>query len=117
MRDGGVLENLAGAFDVGSFQADDDGNLEAHFLGRGDEGLGDGVALGDAAEDVDQHALDVGIGENDAEGFDGAPSFETDPPTSRKLAGMPPWSLMMSMVAIAKPAPLTRQPMLPSRAM
>lgn len=29
------------------------------------------------------------------------------PPTSRKLAGVPPWSLMMSMVAMAKPAPLT----------
>ena len=36
------------------------------------------------------------------------------PPTSRKLAGEPPYSLMMSMVAIASPAPLTRQPILPS---
>uniref|UniRef100_A0A6B0USU2 Putative secreted protein n=1 Tax=Ixodes ricinus TaxID=34613 RepID=A0A6B0USU2_IXORI len=39
------------------------------------------------------------------------------PPTSRKLAGLPPCSLMMSMVAMARPAPLTRQPMSPSRAM
>ena len=39
------------------------------------------------------------------------------PPTSRKLAGSPPNSLMVSMVAIARPAPLTRQPMLPSRLM
>ena len=30
------------------------------------------------------------------------------PPTSRKLAGAPPCSLIMSMVAIARPAPLTR---------
>src|SRR3569623_429589 len=37
------------------------------------------------------------------------------PPTSRKLAGSPPNSLMVSMVDIARPAPLTRQPMLPSR--
>src|SRR5262249_15129911 len=37
------------------------------------------------------------------------------PPTSRKLAGSPPASLMMSMVAIARPAPFTMQPMLPSR--
>ncbi len=39
------------------------------------------------------------------------------PPTSRKLAGSAPWSLMMSMVAIASPAPLTMHPMVPSRAM
>ena len=31
----------------------------------------------------------------------------TVPPTSRKLAGDPPWSLMMSIVAMAKPAPFT----------
>src|SRR3990167_6309663 len=36
------------------------------------------------------------------------------PPTSRKLAGSPPNSLMVSMVDMARPAPLTRQPMLPS---
>src|SRR5690606_15620301 len=38
------------------------------------------------------------------------------PPTSRKLAGSPPKYLMMSMVDIASPAPLTMQPMLPSSA-
>src|SRR5579871_4116777 len=37
------------------------------------------------------------------------------PPTSRKLAGCPPWCWMMSIVAIARPAPLTMQPMVPSR--
>src|SRR5262249_3802975 len=31
------------------------------------------------------------------------------PPTSRKLAGSPPNSLMVSIVAIARPAPFTRQ--------
>jgi hypothetical protein len=35
------------------------------------------------------------------------------PPTSRKFAGLPPASLMMSMVAMARPAPLTMQPTLP----
>src|SRR5512139_2264980 len=44
-------------------------------------------------------------------------SLLAPPPTSRKLAGMPPYSLMMSMVAMARPAPFTRQPMLPSSAM
>uniref|UniRef100_A0A1I8IKE7 Protein kinase domain-containing protein n=1 Tax=Macrostomum lignano TaxID=282301 RepID=A0A1I8IKE7_9PLAT len=38
----------------------------------------------------------------------------TVPPTSRKLAGSPPCSLTMSMVAMARPAPFTRQPMSPS---
>src|SRR6266404_5506624 len=36
------------------------------------------------------------------------------PPTSRKFAGPAPCSLMMSIVAIARPAPLTMQPILPS---
>src|SRR4029450_8168495 len=39
------------------------------------------------------------------------------PPTSRKLAGSPPYNLMMSIVAIARPAPFTRQAMFPSRPM
>src|SRR5258707_15577448 len=38
------------------------------------------------------------------------------PPTSRKLAGDYPYRLMMSMVAMASPAPLTMQQMVPSRA-
>src|SRR5690606_9495623 len=41
-------------------------------------------------------------------------SLLAPPPTSRKLAGSPPSSLITSMVAIARPAPLTMQPMLPS---
>ena len=52
--------------------------------------------------------------------FGGEPanfSAVAPPPTSRKLAGSPPNSLMVSMVAMARPAPLTRQPMLPSRLM
>ena len=35
------------------------------------------------------------------------------PPQSRKLAGSPPFSLMISMVAMARPAPLTRHPIDP----
>jgi hypothetical protein len=37
------------------------------------------------------------------------------PPMSRKLAGSPPASLIMSMVAMARPAPLTMHPILPVR--
>ena len=40
-------------------------------------------------------------------------SFLAEPPTSRKLAGEPPYAAMMSIVAIARPAPLTMHPMLP----
>jgi hypothetical protein len=39
------------------------------------------------------------------------------PPTSRKFAGSPPASLMMSIVAIASPAPFTMQPIVPSSLM
>ena len=41
-------------------------------------------------------------------------SLLAPPPTSRKLAGSLPYSLMMSMVAMASPAPFTMQPMAPS---
>lgn len=40
-------------------------------------------------------------------------STEAPPPTSRKLAGSAPYSFIMSIVAIANPAPLTKHPMLP----
>ena len=41
-------------------------------------------------------------------------SFVAPPPTSRKFAGDPPASFTTSIVAIAKPAPLTMQPIVPS---
>ena len=43
-------------------------------------------------------------------------SLVAPPPTSKKLAGWPPCSLTMSMVPIARPAPLTIQPMSPPKA-
>ena len=41
-------------------------------------------------------------------------SFDAPPPTSKKLAGSLPYNFIMSIVAIANPAPFTIQPMLPS---
>jgi len=38
------------------------------------------------------------------------------PPTSKKFAGYPPFNWMISIVAIANPAPLTIHPILPSKA-
>ena len=42
-------------------------------------------------------------------------SLSAVPPTSKKLAGSPPACLIKSMVAIAKPAPLTIHPTFPSK--
>src|SRR5262249_18166625 len=44
-------------------------------------------------------------------------SSDAPPPTSRKFAGLPPASLMISIVAIARPAPLTMQATSPSSLM
>src|SRR5690606_35973620 len=41
-------------------------------------------------------------------------SLVAPPPTSRKFAGSPPWSLIRSIVAMASPAPLTMHAMSPS---
>src|SRR5208283_3307707 len=65
-------QDFAGLFDVRPFQADHHGDFEADFAGGFYQGLGDDVALGDAAEDVHQNPLHGRFRENDAEGFDGA---------------------------------------------
>src|SRR5690606_27502241 len=44
-------------------------------------------------------------------------SVVAPPPTSRKFAGEPPKSLIVSMVAMARPAPFTMQPISPSSEM
>jgi hypothetical protein len=41
--------------------------VQADLARRGDHALGDHVAAHDAAEDVDQDAFDVGIGQDDLE--------------------------------------------------
>ena len=56
----GFFEDLAGGLDVRAFEADDERDIEADALGRGDDGVGDCVALGDAAEDVDEDAFNLG---------------------------------------------------------
>src|SRR3569833_113419 len=43
------------------------GGLVAEQLQRGDDAVGDGVAGGDPAEDVDEHALDGGVGQDDVQ--------------------------------------------------
>ena len=41
-------------------------------------------------------------------------SLDAPPPTSKKFAGSSPYYLIISIVAIAKPAPFTIHPILPS---
>ena len=84
------------------------GNID--FFGRSDDAFGDHVTAHDTAEDIDQNAFDVGITKNDLEGFGNA-FFGAPPPTSKEVGRSLPYSLMMSMVAMARPAPLTMQPM------
>src|SRR6056297_2887792 len=65
----GGVDDLLALFDVGAFEADNQRHLEAHFLDRGDDALGDHIAAHDAAEDVDQNTFDVVIGGDDLEGL------------------------------------------------
>ena len=49
-------EHLLAQLDVGPFQAHDQRHLQPDLLDRGDDARRDGVALHDAAEDVDEDA-------------------------------------------------------------
>ena len=88
LRAGGG-EGWLARLDVGAFEADDERHLDRISLAAATMPFGDDVAAHDAAEDVDQDALHVGVGEDDVEGC-GDLSLEAPPPTSRKLAGSPP---------------------------
>src|SRR5690606_33613895 len=62
------VQDLLAQLGVRAFQTDDQRHLQAHFLHRRDNAFGDDVALHDAAEDVDQDALDGRVGGDDLEG-------------------------------------------------
>src|SRR5690606_13456196 len=55
-----VVENLSTELDVRALEAHDQRHLEPELLRRGHDAFGDEVALGDAAEDVDEDALHLG---------------------------------------------------------
>ena len=110
-----IGQDLLAEVDIGAFEPHDQRHRSGQGLGRGDDPLGDHVALGDAAEDVHQDRLDVGVRVMIRNASVTRAAFAL-PPTSRKLAGDAPYSLMMSMVAMARPAPFTMQPMSPSSA-
>ena len=78
-----------------------------------EDAVDDDVATHHAAEDVDQDSFHVAVGEDD-------PQRRRDllarapPPTSRKCAGSPPCSLIRSIVLMARQAPFTGRPRVPS---
>ncbi len=64
----GLGEDFLAQFDIGAFQPHHQRHLQRNFLRRGDDAFGDDVAFHDAAEDVDQDALHIGIADDDLEG-------------------------------------------------
>ncbi|KAF5294507.1 hypothetical protein FQA39_LY19341 [Lamprigera yunnana] len=62
-------QHLLAQLFVGALHAHDQRHLQVHGLAGGDDAGGDGVALHDAAEDVDQNAFNLGVLEHDLEGF------------------------------------------------
>src|SRR5688572_5156698 len=65
----GLGEDPAALLDVVSVEADDQwlGRLVAEVLQGRDDAVGDGVAGGDPAEDVDEDALHGGVGQDDVQ--------------------------------------------------
>ena len=61
-----IRQDLLAQIDVGALEADHQRHAQVDLARRGDDALGDHVAAHDAAEDVDQDALDLGVGEQHA---------------------------------------------------
>ena len=60
-------EDLLAELDIGAFEPHDQRHVQADLARRGDDALGDHVAAHDAAEDVDEDAFDVRVGEDELE--------------------------------------------------
>src|ERR1035438_8220936 len=65
----GFLEDLLAQVLVGTAHAHYEGHAEVRLLGCGDHPVGDGVATHDAAEDIDQDALHLGVGQHELKSF------------------------------------------------
>src|SRR6476469_9774930 len=65
----GLGEDPPALLDVVAVEADDErlGGLVAEVLQGGDDAVGHRVARGEATEDVDEHALHVGVGQDDVQ--------------------------------------------------
>src|SRR5690606_15111438 len=60
--------DLLAKLDIRAFEANNQRNLETDFLHGSNDTLGDDIALHDAAEDVDEDALDLRVRRDDLEG-------------------------------------------------
>src|SRR5580704_14112896 len=67
-RQAGLLQYLFAEIDVRAFEADDQRHVQIDLAGGGDDALGDDIAAHDTAKDVDQHAFDVRVAEDQFEG-------------------------------------------------
>src|ERR1700726_1424 len=63
-----LADYLLSGFDIGALEPNYQRYFQADFLHRRDHALGDNIALHNAAEDVDENALHVGIRRDDLEG-------------------------------------------------
>ena len=63
-----LLHDLLAEIDIGAFEPHHQRHVQVDLARRGDDALGDHVAAHDAAEDVDQDAFDIGVGEDQLEG-------------------------------------------------
>ncbi len=99
--------------DIGAFETNDERDVQIDLARRRHDALGDDVAAHDPTEDVDQDPLDVRVAQDQLERCRHRSLVRT-PPTSRKFAGLTAVDRMMSIVAIARPAPLTMHLILPS---
>ena len=63
----GIVEGLAAGGDVVAFEADDEWQLEMGGLRGCNDAFGDGIAVHDTSENVDEDCFNVGILEDDLE--------------------------------------------------
>ena len=64
-----IGQDLLAEVHIGALEPDDQRHVQVQGLGRGHDPFRDHVALGDAAEDVHQDRLDVGVRGDDPEGL------------------------------------------------
>ena len=117
-----LVEDAASLVDVVAVEADDERlvGLVAEQLERVHDAVGDGVAGGDATEDVHEHALDLRVRQDHFEAVRHHGGGGAAADVERKFAGLtPPWASpaydTTSSVDMTSPAPLPMMPTEPSR--
>src|SRR5271167_2970684 len=115
-RQSGLLQDPLAEIDVGAFEANDERDVQIDLARRGNAPSAMTSQRMIPPKMLTRIPSTLGSLRISLNAVD-TRSFVAPPPTSRKFAGFPPCNLMMSIVAIARPAPLTMQPILPSSLM